>query len=745
MPSRSYRIGYLNPFHEKAENQALMSLAQAAQRGGHAMIDVATSDEVLAAELDFVISIATAQPKLTTVPTFAAIHEPKVRLCGDETLFRNLLSYDGYLTISRSLEEFLGSLNSGFQRNDEVGFYYNTPQISDAAADLAAIVAKNALELCYFGTNWDRRARPLLRALALKPYMRIHGPEEAWAYLSRTPSYKGSVPFDGVSVQATYARHGVGLVVLSREHRLDDVISNRIFEIASVGAVAVCPDVPWIKANFGDSVAYYSSDRSVNVNIAEIEGVLGAIKADPQAAVLQAARARAIFEERFCAERMIDSAIGYFEGWSAKPRPLGPAEPVDVVLRLGDGAGDRRRATVASLQGQTSGRIRLIMVGAGAAEAIGGMVAGAVVEAVAVEVAPGDGASLTAGLAAVVHPLFALIEEGDTWTPARLEESAAALAQATGDAVVLSRVIDEAPAAGEHAERRRLRPWPVEGVPLIESLGHLGFEGLLAPSALLLRLNMPALPPGKAGDAVFLGMLLEHAMPVFTHRPTTIAQRPKAFDDASPTFSAADEVEARLRLGPAAPLAESRLPCPLTAYWQALWEAVQNELVVKEQAEAGEEEANAIEGGQPVSSIHERGDLTTTQLPLTYERLWSQAGTAIAEGEFGSSINIDLFEPHAYCASLDLKNLLLEGPQWIVAEFADIAVPFRIGVVNRVTEEMIELETVPALKDHLEVWLRIENPVPASFVIMAMDQISSAPLRLVGLWLAQTAGSATIQ
>ena len=334
MPSRPYRIGYLNPFHEKAENQALMSLRAAAARGGHEMVDVATSEQVLAAKLDFVISIATAQPKLTDLPTFAAIHEPKVRLCSEEKLFRNLLSYDGYLTISQTLVEFLSSLNTGFQRDDEIGFYYNTPQISDMAADMTEIVSKGALELCYFGTNWDRRARPLLRALALKPYMRIHGPEEAWAYLSKTPSYKGSVPFDGVSVQATYARHGVGLVVLSREHRLDDVISNRIFEIASVGAIAICPDVPWIKANFDDAVAYYSSDRSVNVNMAEIEAILAGIKADPKAAAAQAARARAIFEERFAAERMVASAIDYFEAWRAKPRPAGPAQPIDVVLRL---------------------------------------------------------------------------------------------------------------------------------------------------------------------------------------------------------------------------------------------------------------------------------------------------------------------------------------------------------------------------------------------------------------------------
>ena len=733
MPDRAYRIGYLNPFSEKAENQAAASLVEGAARLGHMMIPVATSAQILAAELDFVISVATSQPKLTTTPTFAAIHEPKVRLCGEEHLFRNLLSYDGYLTISQTLAEFLGGLNTGFRRGDEVGFYYNTPQVAQARADLPAIVGKGELELCYFGTNWDRRARPLLRALALRPYMRIHGPEEAWAYLADTPSYKGSTPFDGRSVQNVYAKHGVGLVVLSREHRLDDVISNRIFEITSVGAVAICPDTPWIKANFGETVSYYSSDRSVTYNMGEIDEILTAITADPAAAAARADKARVIFETRFAAERMVASAIDHFERWKARAPYAGPADPVDVILRLNGASEAAIAETVASLQSQATGRVRLIVTGDTAQGVADAAVAGSVIEAVAVA---GNASSLRSALALVNAPRFAAVDAGDVWTRTHLSEAALALDPAIGPMLAISRVVDalDGPADGE---TRRLRPWPEAGVPLADSLGRLGLEGLTAPSDLLAHVNLDAVTDGRAGDAAFLGLLLEHARPVYTHRPTTIARGLSSGGDLVPTFGAAENVSVRVLLGPDANTAERRLPCPLTGYWSDLSAAVLEDLTVKEQAEAGAEEANAVEGGAPVASIHERSDLVTKPLPLTDERLWGQAGTAVAEAEFGASVNVDLFEPHAYCASLDLKNLLLDGPQWIVAEFADITVPFRIGVVNRVTEEMIELDTVPALKDHLEVWLRIENPVPASFVIMAMDSASDVKLRLIGLWLAQ--------
>jgi hypothetical protein len=41
---RSYRIGFLNPWQDKAENQAFQSLAVAARRIGHELVHVANSD-----------------------------------------------------------------------------------------------------------------------------------------------------------------------------------------------------------------------------------------------------------------------------------------------------------------------------------------------------------------------------------------------------------------------------------------------------------------------------------------------------------------------------------------------------------------------------------------------------------------------------------------------------------------------------------------------------------------------------
>ena len=257
----AYRIGYLNPWKNAAESQAYHSMARAAIKAVHSLIHVSTTAEINAANLDFVIATSSTQPKATDVPTFGSIHEPRERFWQSSDYFDNLLSYDGYLTISDRLERFLRSLMAGYGRAAVIGRYYNTPQQSEFRSALDRIVTLGQLGLCYFGTNWDRRGRPMFRELAQRDYMRIYGPTASWAYL-KGRAYKGSPPFDGSSVQLEYAAFGAGLVALSQEHLLDDVISNRIFEIASVGAVAICPDMPWIRKNFGDSVFYYEIGRA---------------------------------------------------------------------------------------------------------------------------------------------------------------------------------------------------------------------------------------------------------------------------------------------------------------------------------------------------------------------------------------------------------------------------------------------------------------------------------------------------
>src|SRR5262245_36447296 len=101
------KIAYLNPWRNSAESQAFQSMRIAAERIGHELVHCSNSSEIIECAPDFVLATASTQPKLTGHPTFGVIHEPRNRFLLTRQYFVNLLTYDGYLTISDSLRDFL--------------------------------------------------------------------------------------------------------------------------------------------------------------------------------------------------------------------------------------------------------------------------------------------------------------------------------------------------------------------------------------------------------------------------------------------------------------------------------------------------------------------------------------------------------------------------------------------------------------------------------------------------------------
>ena len=117
------RIGFLNPWKDKAENQAFSSLAIAAERVGHKLIHLTTSDEIIRSDVAFVLAVHPNQPKTTNIPTFGVIHSPRETLLDWEYYGKSLLTYDGYLTIMDTIERFLSNLCAGTGRPQKIGFF----------------------------------------------------------------------------------------------------------------------------------------------------------------------------------------------------------------------------------------------------------------------------------------------------------------------------------------------------------------------------------------------------------------------------------------------------------------------------------------------------------------------------------------------------------------------------------------------------------------------------------------------
>ncbi|HZO53199.1 MAG TPA: glycosyltransferase family A protein [Bryobacteraceae bacterium] len=361
------KIAFLNQWQNAAENQAFESLRIAGARIGHELIHCANSGEVEACAPDFVLAPASTRAKLNDFPQYGVIHDPRDSYVHAREFFNNLRTHDGWFAISDTMVRFARNVAFSIGRDPEIGFFYNTCQRQSQSVDLETLLRERRLSIAYFGTNWDKRRSRLFRVLSREPGIVICGPQEAWTEIDRK-SYGGELAFDGESVQARYAQSGIGLCVLSDNHLRDDVISNRVFEISSVGALTIACDTPWLRKYFGDSLYYFDQRLPDQLLLREILAARDRMYADPVAAVQRAAHARHVFESKFSGELLLANAVDHHcritqqraENVARAKERYWPL--ISIVTRCGTRPVEVLRRAVESLARQTYGRFHLILV-----------------------------------------------------------------------------------------------------------------------------------------------------------------------------------------------------------------------------------------------------------------------------------------------------------------------------------------------------------------------------------------------
>jgi hypothetical protein len=538
------RVAYLNPWTNAAEGQAYFSLAAAGRAVGVDLVSCATAEDVERSGAEFVLSTASSVPKIADLPSYLTVHEPTKRFLGNAFYMNNLLSYDGYLTISDSLESFLRDVCIGTGRSDGIGFYYNTPQVSSLETNLAEIVSEERLRVVYIGTNWDRRAPGLLRRLDERGILRIHGPEASWSAHGYA-GYAGPLPFDGEAPQEAYAAAGVGLVLLSADHLDEDVISNRIFEIASVGAVPVCPDMPWIRKWFGDTVLYFTRSRSSDRVAAEIVRHCAAIARDPGTAQERARQARGVFETHFAAERMLANAVRYHEeAQRSRAERLSrlPAEPrISVVVRCGGRDTEMVKTAVDSIRSQTYGRFTVIFATFKEFDLspITNDASGRIERFVEVSSSGGNRAeTLIAGLNEVDTEFFAILDDDDYWLSEHAETLFAAGRIADPDwDVVFAGSVCVSP-DGKRIEKSLVWKRNIYSFGLARRLSNVtDVTAAFSSNCFVARSSL--LPPDlgtlglmeTAEDSLVIAVVTRRKRPVFSYKATAFFRR--GFEDES--------------------------------------------------------------------------------------------------------------------------------------------------------------------------------------------------------------------
>jgi hypothetical protein len=452
----------------------------------------------------------------------------------------------------------------GAGRPQPAGFYYNTCQRQDAAADLESLIGRHALRITYFGTNWDKRREDFFRILSETEGVEICGPAHSWPRIS-PDGYGGTVPFDGSGVQERYAANGIGLCMLSDQHLQDDIISNRIFEITSVGAIALCCDIPWIRKQFGDSVYYFDQrlpDLELRLAILRLRD---SIYRDPAAAIEKAKRAREIFESRFAAEIMIDNAVKYHAAVSsARQSALCQAEAayspfVSVILRCGSRPIEYVERAVRSIAKQTFGHFEVILVRHRDLDVtrVVGSDHSRIRQFRVVDCPGGNrSASLWSGLQAVGGDYFAVLDDDDWWFSDHFErlfhpwpESRLRKFLAYSGSIAECR--DPREIEGGAKEKREIHTFGIKSRECWSAAGAGLASNCFVASIDLLGPEVLADPGMEtAEDSYLIVSLMRRAEPVFSYAATSVFDRSLAEQSgfAEHPSRCEDELTLRLRL-----------------------------------------------------------------------------------------------------------------------------------------------------------------------------------------------------
>ena len=358
------KIAYHNPHHDASGSRAFKHLRDAGRSLGLGLFDCADERDIDACNPDFVLSVSTEVAKIVDRPSYLALLQPKAQTLEDPGRLKNILSYDGYLTVSDSLARFVGDFSHGLGSIEAAGFFRPTPRRSDLRFDWGRRDFATNLKVVYCGTNQAGDMPILFRALSPTGILRSHGPAGDWAGFPET-CYRGAIPSDMHGPQRCYAAGGIGLALPSQTAQREDLVNHRIFDIVSVGALAICPDLPWIRRWFGDSVLYFEADRPQRQIAHGIQDHYARVLADPDRARDMANAARDIFERHFAAERMLANLVAYHARKTAdharRIAAMPPPPRVSVIIRCGG----RDIASVAraidSLRNQCFGQFTVIL------------------------------------------------------------------------------------------------------------------------------------------------------------------------------------------------------------------------------------------------------------------------------------------------------------------------------------------------------------------------------------------------
>jgi len=305
--ARPLRIAMLTPYARGSDEEAALRFCLAAEGAGIVAQEFSRSEDVFSFQPDMVVCLSFQDGKTTPFPTYGLITQPRSTYMQTPRFLRNLLTYDGYLTVVDGLNEWISDLCFGARKRAEFGYFTRSAQ----AFPFRALDYRNA-RLIYVGTNWDGpRWHQMFKHLAAQGSLDVYGPPDTWEHMPDV--HRGLLPFDGVSVLQAYRKAGVAICYNLDWFDHAGSLSNRLFEAVSVGAVAICRHNDFIVEHFGHSVFYVDAYASPEDQARQIAAILEEVRANPDRAAEMARRAHQIFTETFSYNAMFGNLLALHE------------------------------------------------------------------------------------------------------------------------------------------------------------------------------------------------------------------------------------------------------------------------------------------------------------------------------------------------------------------------------------------------------------------------------------------------
>jgi Glycosyl transferase family 2 len=542
------RIAISNSFagQEVAETGLSRRIYQAALSLGWEAAEVSSSTEINTLNPDFVIALHFFTPKLTRHPTYGCMWNPPSFFEREDSYVKNVLSYDGYLSSSPYINNWLrDKLRATHKKYFLAPFYTSCHYIPYQPPDISRP------RLVYAGTNWDGpRYKKLFQRLDSEPYVDIYGGEGAWSYLKH--SYRGVLPFDGSSILTALNRAGAGLCLHKEEHRQTATPSLRIFEIAASGAVAICQEHPFIREAFGDSVLYLGPTLNTQETVRQISEHMRWITLHREEALAMSRRAYKIFAEGYSLERLLSQIAPHHQklisekGFVAGPVGRGRGvERVQFIVRVGNSGLAAAERALNSIAGQTYPHVAAIVVKQVEVAGLRGLLKKYErrfpVEVVDCAETVSEGALLWAGLKAVSSEYFAVLDDDAAIYPNHVGSLISLLDEFGSCGLAYSGVIHTSAtkaASNGQGSRSSTEPAtlayfePFNRDRLTVSNNPVSFNSFVARSRLISDIELPQL--NEQGDSFLTLCLSTKTDCLFSYEATCEVFNKRALKDEGP-------------------------------------------------------------------------------------------------------------------------------------------------------------------------------------------------------------------